>query len=347
MTPPILSAEAFHDQTLSKVYGTIKDSQRHEIMKHETVCVLGGSGFVGRHLVAKLANEERQVKVLTRHRERHRELLVMPRVELIEANALDPMVLREQFAGCDAVVNLIGILNGTEQQFRAIHAELPAQVAEACVGNRVPRLLHMSALNADVEGPSIYLRTKGEGQAAVHAFAERGLNVTSFRPSVIFGPDDSFFNRFALLLKLSPVIPLACPNARFAPVYIEDVVRAFAGSLDDETTFGKGYELCGPDIYTLKELVELTARLIGRRRLVLGLNDNLSRLQGKVFERLPGQPFTTDNYHSMQRDSVCRENGLRKLGISSTSIDSVMPRHFGGGNDKSLRYSQIRRLSRR
>jgi NADH dehydrogenase len=315
-------------------------------MKCNTICVLGGTGFVGQHLVTRLANEGRRVRVLTRNRERHRQFLVMPNVELIEANALDPQALAEQFAGQDAVINLIGILNGSEQAFRALHGTLPGNVAQACAETGVRRLLHMSALNADAsDGPSIYLRTKGAGESAAHEV--QGVQVTSFQPSVIFGPDDSFFNRFAALLKLSPVIPLACPNARFAPVYIDDVVRAFTTSLENESTFGQRYELCGPRIFTLKELVEYTAALIGRKRLIIGLSDRLSQLQARVFERIPGKPFTLDNFLSMQVDSVCRCDGLAALGIKPCSVDAVMPPYFRGREGVRSRYSGLRRVARR
>ncbi len=316
-------------------------------MKIEKICVLGGSGFVGGHLVTRLANSGRQVKILTRHPERHRKFTVMPGVKLLEADVFDDQVLREQFADCDAVINLVGILNGSEQQFHRVHAELPARVADACVEGKVRRLLHMSALNADADhGPSVYLRTKGEGERAAHRAGEQGLQVTSFCPSVIFGPDDSFFNRFALLLKLSPVLPLACPEARFAPVYVGDVVQAFENALENSASFAQHYQLCGPEIFTLKQLVDYTARLLGRKRLVVGLPDNLSRLQAKILQYVPGQPFTMDNYQSMQRDSVCQQNGLAALGITPTSTETIMPQHFAG-TSKSARYNTLRKGSRR
>ncbi len=316
-------------------------------MKVQTICVLGGTGFVGGHLVRRLFNSGRKVKVLTRHRERHRELLVMPTVELVEADVRDAAVLEREFAGMDAVINLIGILNGDEATFRAVHAELPARVALSCKQAGVKRLLQMSALDADpVDAPSLYLRSKGEGEAAVHQAARDGLRVTSFRPSIIFGPDDSFFNRFAGLLKLSPVLPLACPNTRFSPVFVDDVADAFELSLENEATFGQRLELCGPKTYTLKELVEYTARMIGRKRLVVGLPDSLARLQGQILQHVPGQPFTMDNYRSLQVDSVCHTNALPALGITPHSVESVMPRHLGGGG-RGGPYSRFRRGARR
>lgn len=315
-------------------------------MKVQSLCVLGGTGFVGSHLVKHLANQGHRIKLLTRNREPHKVLGLLPGVTLREADIRDPKTLADQFAGCNAVINLVGILNGSEAEFRAVHAELPRRVAAACQQASVPRLLHMSALNADPEGPSVYLRSKGEGEQAV--LATEGLQVTVLRPSIIFGPDDSFFNRFAALLRISPMLPLACPNARFAPVYVGDVVAAFAAALADPATAGQCYELGGPRIYTLLELVQYTARLIGCKRLIVGLSDTWSRRQAKLFERLPGQPFTTDNYLSMQVDSVCWTDGLAALGIESHSVEAIMPRHFQQQPvQRADRYSRFRTLAHR
>lgn len=316
-------------------------------MKIQKICILGGTGFVGGHLVAHLANRGYQMKVLTRHRERHREFIVLPNVDLIEADVRDAKALQEQFSGCDAVINLIAILNGSEQAFRAIHVELPQRIVAVCRQVGIKRLLHMSALNADAaHGPSLYLRTKGEGEQAAHRASEYGIPVTSFRPSIIFGPDDHFFNRFAGLLKFTPVLPLACPNARFSPVYVIDVVHALEAALTNESTFGKGLDLCGPRTYTLKELVEYTAQLIGRRRLVLGLSDRLARLQARVFERLPGQLFTMDNYQSLQVDNVCRTNDFATLDMTPMSVEAIMPQYLAGKRQRA-RYNTLRKIGRR
>ncbi len=216
-------------------------------MSEQTICVLGGTGFVGRHLVSRLAERRLQVKVLTRRRERHRALLVLPTVKLIEADVHDQAALNQHFQGCDTVINLVGILNERGHDgagFRRAHVELARAVFAACQQSGVRRLLQMSALGADAAaGPSFYLRSKGEAEDYVHAHAGEHLKVTSFRPSVIFGPDDSFINRFAGLLRFSPVLPLACPHARFAPVYVGDVADAFMAALSDKTTYGKRIEL--------------------------------------------------------------------------------------------------------
>jgi NADH dehydrogenase len=289
---------------------------------------------------------------LTRNRERHKKLIVMPDIRIVQIANLDADTLQTQFAGCDAVINLIGILNGSEQAFTRLHADLPQHIINACSAAGVSRYLHMSALNASAEhGPSQYLRSKGAGEDTAHAGVEKDIHVTSFQPSVIFGPDDSFFNRFAALLKLAPVLPLACPNARFAPVYVGDVVDAFMKALADESTYGQRYELCGPRIYTLKELVEYTGQLIGHKRMILPLSDKLSRTQAQVFEKLfkfmpLDPPLSLDNYHSLQVDSVCRTDGLAALGIVPKSIESGMPSRLSGKNSRA-RYDRFRSDSRR
>ena len=319
-------------------------------MNIRKICIVGGTGFVGRHVAAELARHGYSLKVLTRRRERRRELLVIPKLELVEANVHQSDDLREQFAGCDTVVNLAGILNetgGSKRDFDSVHTQLPATVAEACRLAGVKRLLHMSALKAGADAPSQYLRSKHAGEEAAHAAAAHGIAVTSFRPSVIFGADDSFFNRFATLLALpAPIFPLACPESRFAPVYIGDVAQAFARSLADKRTFGRNYELCGPRIYTLRELVEYTARLSGHRRLVVGLGDTAARLQASILQHVPGKPFSMDNYHSLQVDSVCEQNGLAELGIEATALESVVPGYIGRG-DRTGVYNSFRAFARR
>ncbi|HXG29276.1 MAG TPA: complex I NDUFA9 subunit family protein [Nevskiales bacterium] len=318
-------------------------------MKIETICVLGGTGFVGSHLVPRLYDLGYQVRVLTRNRERHRELSVLPRVELIQVADFGSETLAAQFAGCQVVINLIGILNGSADEFHRVHAELPRRVVEACASAGVGRCLHMSALNADaVHGPSLYLKSKGEGElGALAEGAARGVAVTAFRPSIMFGPDDHFFNRFAGLLKFAPVLPLACPNTRFAPVYVGDVVEAFVAALDDPASHGQSYELCGPRSYTFRELVEYTAVETGRCRYkIVGLPDALARLQAVIMEKLPGQPFSLDNYRSLQVDNVCHGGpGLAQLGITPHSVEAIMGPHLRGlaGRRHYDRYRQVAR----
>jgi uncharacterized protein YbjT (DUF2867 family) len=314
------------------------------------VCVLGGTGFVGRHLCSELSRRKLQIRVLTRRRERRRDLIVIPSLELVEADVHSVADLSVQMKGCDAVVNLVGILNERHrpgQDFASVHGELPAKVAEACRYNRIGRLLHMSALGASSDAASDYLKYKAEGENTAHLWADQGLHTTSFRPSVLFGPDDSFFNRFAALLAMSPVVfPLACPNARLAPVYVEDVARVFADSLTRKHTYGQHYDLCGPKQYTLRELVEYTARIAGLKSRILPLGDTLSRLQARVLEWVPGKPFSRDNYLSLQVDAECKEDGFKEFGFRPTSLECIVPSYIGHEGKMDL-YQDMRRAAGR
>ncbi|MCG3201183.1 MAG: hypothetical protein NFCOHLIN_01048 [Gammaproteobacteria bacterium] len=314
-------------------------------MQIHSVCVLGGSGFVGSHLVNRLHMEGCRVRVLTRHRERSRHLLVIPTVEVVEVDVHDPMRLREAMGGSDAVINLVGILNERGDQgrgFHKAHVELTTRVIDACKRNGTRRLLHMSALHAAPQGPSNYLRSKGIAEDHVMAAGSAGLQVTVFRPSVIFGPGDSFLNRFARLLRLSPVLPLAKPNARFAPVFVGDVVEAYARALRDKATFGRRYDLCGPRIYSLRELVLYTRELIRSRTIVIGLGETLSRLQAGVMEYVPGKPLSRDNLRSLSIDSVCSgENGLMTLGITPAPLETIAPQYLAHRYSRA-RYAEYR-----
>lgn len=296
-------------------------------MKQRTVCILGGSGFVGQHLIPRLAAAGYHCLVPTRRPHRHPDLRLLPNTVVRAVDGLDAASLAGCFAGVDCVVNLIGILNeGGRSTFQAVHVDLVGRVLAAADAAGVPRLLHMSALAADARrGSSAYLRSKGAGEDLAHAAA--GIAVTSFRPSVIFGPGDSLFNRFATLFDLAPgVLPLACPDARFAPVYVGDVADAMVRSLGAPEAVGRRYDLCGPRTMTLEDLVAYAARCQGRRLLLAGLDDRFSRWQARLFQYLPGKPFTTDNYLSLQTPSVCGEhNGLLELGVHPTPVEAVVP----------------------
>jgi NADH dehydrogenase len=302
------------------------------------ICLLGGTGFVGKRLAARLSAAGHDIVILTRRAVRHRDLLVLPTARLAEGDVHDPEFLRRQLEGKDTVINLIGILNEKGRSgkgFTRAHAELPEKIVLACREAGVSRLLHMSALHASRMAPSHYLRTKALGEEAVHRAEGPDFHVTSFRPSVIFGPGDGFLNRFAGLLRLTPgVFPLACPGARFQPVYVEDVVRAFTESLDNHKTFGQRYDLCGPQVYTLREIVEYVAKLIGRRVCVIGLPDGLSYLQAAMLEFAPGKPFSLDNYRSLQVDSVCEEGFPEVFGITPTSLEEIAPGYLKKGMEQ-------------
>lgn len=313
--------------------------------------ILGGSGFVGTHLVSRLAAEGWRCRVLTRRRERSKHLIVLPQVRVIEDDVFDRVSLERHCAGSSMLVNLVGILNERGDDgsgFRRAHVELTDLAVDAALAAGVRRYLHMSALNASATGPSHYLRTKGVAENLAHASAARGLEVTSFRPSVIFGPGDGFYNRFADLLRLSPVLPLACAASRFAPVYVNDVVEAMLRAAALPETVGQRYDLCGPTIYTLREVVAYTEQLLGLRRLVLPLAPGLSRLQAEVFEWVPGKPFSRDNFRSASIDSVCRGDhpSLKSLGIVPTPAEAIVPQYLGHATVKD-RYALWRRSARR
>lgn len=296
-------------------------------MKIQRVCLIGGTGFVGRHLVARLARDGIAVRILARHPERHRDLGVPRGNEVRAVGVCRAPDLAGLMNGCDAAMNLVGILNENKRtSFRQVHVELVEQIVEACKLAGVGRLLHMSALHAsETNGASTYLRTKGEGENRAHTLGRPSVLVTSFRPSVIFGPGDSFINRFRQLMKIPGPLPLACPNSRFAPVYVGDVAEAFARALPDRHTAGRAYQLCGPRVFTLREIVQYIAWHSGNYKGIIGLNERLSRLQAQVLGALPGRPFTLDNYRSLQVDSVCDEDGLGELGITPTDMDLVVP----------------------
>ncbi len=301
-------------------------------MKVLNICMLGGTGFVGHSIVNRLVDLGHNVSVVTRHRERHRDLLVLPTLQLVQGNIFDKAFLNYELAGADVVINLVGILNEFRGQpgFDAVHAELPGVIAEVCREQGVPRLLHMSALKASNGGPSAYLRSKGTGEDRAHQVGGRAVAVTSFRPSVIFGPGDSFTNRFATLLKWTPgVLPLPCADARFQPIYVEDVAQAFVKSIDDYRTFGKRYELCGPKAYTLKQIVNTIAHVSSQPRYVLALGNGLSTLQAMVGELLPGKPITLDNVRSMREANICGEGFPEVFAFNPAKLEDVVPRYLG------------------
>jgi NADH dehydrogenase len=301
-------------------------------MPTHNICLLGGTGFVGHALCARLSERGHRVRVLTRHRERHRDLLVLPTVQVIEGDVHSPVFLHRQFKDCDTVINLVGILNEKGRSgkgFARAHADLPEKIVQACRQTGVKRLLHMSALHAAHDAPSHYLRTKAFGEDAAHHAATPDFHVTSFRPSVIFGPGDSFLNRFAQLLRLSPLVfPLACSQARFQPVYVGDVALAFVEALDNHQTFGARYDLCGSKVYTLHELVTYVAQQLGLRTRIIGLNDHLSWLQAALLEFVPGKPFSLDNYRSLKIDSVCDKGFPEVFGVQPASLEEIAPAYL-------------------
>ncbi len=276
-------------------------------MHHRSILLIGGSGFIGTHIAARLADAGYAVTVPTRRYPRARHLLVLPTVQVVEADVYDPAALDRLLARADAVINLVGVLHSRPGRpwgpaFERAHVELPRRLAEAGRRLQVRRVLHMSALGAAADAPSMYQRSKAEGEKILLA---SGLDVTAFRPSVVFGPEDNFLNMFVHLQRLAPVMPLGGADAKFQPVFVGDVADAFVRALDDPATIGKVFELVGPRVYTLRELVQLAGVYSGHRRPVFGLPDALARLQAWLLEFMPGGPLMSrDNLDSMKADNV-------------------------------------------
>jgi len=303
-------------------------------MTIKNVCILGGGGFVGHHLVTLLAARGIKVRVPARRREAVKDLIVLPTVEVIEADIHDPASLKNLLNGMDAVINLVGLLHESDSgkrdsaqarrgSFQYAHVELPRKVVQACKESGVSRLLHMSALGAEANSRSAYQRSKAAGEALVLGASDE-LNVTVFRPSVIFGPGDSFLTLFADMLKIAPVVPLAGGAARFQPVFVGDVAHAFADALDLPESYGQRYPLCGPKVYSLAELVRLTAASLDMCRVVVPLGEKPSYIFAFLMELKPGQKIMTrDNHYAMLTDNVCPD-GFPALFGKPTSLESVI-----------------------
>ncbi len=317
-------------------------------MQHKNILVLGGSGFIGRYIVNLLVGRGCRVLVPSRRRDGAKHLIMLPTCDVVEANVHDDATLDRLIGGQDAVINLVGILHGTQRDFERVNVELPQRVIAACTRRGVRRCLHMSALGADPDGPSMYQRSNGTGETLVRTAP---LDWTIFKPSVVFGVEDEFLNMFALLARLFPVLPIGGADVRFQPVWVEDVATAFANSLDNEATYRKTYELAGPKIYTLRELVRFAARASGHPRPVIALPDGIARLQAALMERLPGPTLLSrDNLDSMKRDNIASQQPYRpaaELGIqhlmplepeASLYLAGMHPRtHFGGFRAKARR----------
>lgn len=297
-------------------------------MQVKDVCVLGGSGFVGGAIVAKLDAAGYRVKVLTRRREAAKHLILLPNVQVVECDVLDYHALNVELRGADAVINLIGILQQSQRtSFNTIHHQLPGQLANICADLNIARLLHMSSLGASKDAPSQYLQSKAAGEEALQAFNSK-LNITVFKPSIIFGRCDSFINLFASLIKHLPVIALAKPNAKFQPVWVEDVASCFVNALENTDTYGKTYELAGPKVYSFRELLKVIMNTIGIQRPIIGLNNKLSYAQAWLMEILPGQLMSRDNVKSMEVDSISSQPFPAFLGGAPTALEAVIPEYL-------------------
>ena len=258
---------------------------------------------------------------------------MLPKAEVLEADVQDLAELKHQLKNVDAVINLAGILNEGKKGrgFNSVHVELPLKIMQACEENGVKRFIHISALAADVNGPSAYLRSKGQGEKSVGEYGARSsVLYTVFRPSAIFGRDDRFLNLFAWLVKYLPVVFLGSPTAKFQPVFVEDVAKVIVTSLTKIETFGQRYDLCGPKTYSLRELVELVCSVTERRRIIIGLNDLFSYWQAWWMEWLPIKLLTRDNYYSMKVNNVCACEFPAIFGFKPTSMRGIIPQYLTG-----------------
>ncbi len=313
-------------------------------MKYRRILVIGGSGFIGSELVAKLAANGHQVIVPSRRRERVRHLLVLPTVEVVQADIAAPAILKGLVSRVDAVINLVGVLHDQQgvpygPKFATAHVELPRKIADACISTGVKRMLHMSALGVR-EGrehsmPSMYLRSKAAGEQALRS--RTGLELTIFRPSVVFGPGDSFLNLFAKLARVMPFVPLARADTKLQPVFVQDLAQAMVNALEMPAAIGKTYELGGPEVYTLRELVSLAATSSGHPRMVFGMPDFLGKLQATILEFLPGPTLMSrDNFASLKVNNVLinpQAAGFAQLGITPSALKAVAPRYLSGTPD--------------
>ena len=316
----------------------------------KNILVLGGTGFVGAHVCEKLAHQGFKVTVVTRKRRNARNVQHLPTVTVLELNVHSEAELTRAVAGHDAVVNLIAILHGTAAQFDKVHVNLPQALVRACRSQGVHRVVHISAMGVDDQrpgsAPSEYLRSKGRGEAVLLHPANPGeaLDVTVLRPSVIFGAEDKFMNVFAKLQGIFPFMPLACADAKFQPVWVQDVADAVVHCLVRPVVahaaepLPRIIEACGPDIFTLKELVQTAARLAGvnegRGRPVLALPAPLGRLQATLMELAPGEPvMSRDNLDSMRVDNIATGKlpGLLALGITASALEPIAAVYLRSG----------------
>ena len=302
------------------------------------ILILGGTGFVGRHLCEKLTAAGHRATVLTRRRSNAKHLQMLPMVDVIEGSAYDVVGLTALLSEHDAVVNLIAILHGTEAAFDKAHVQLPLGLVKACDAAGQRRIVHVSSLGADINAPSMYQRSKARGEAVL---LSSGLDISVLRPSVIFGAEDKFLNTFATLQKVFPFIPLGGSTARFQPVWVQDVAMALLTCLEDNATIGQTYEACGPDVFTLKQLVQLAGQYSGindgRGKPVMGLPNALARIQATLMELAPGEPvMSRDNLDAMKVDNISSGKlpGLQALGITPSAISAIVPFYLG---NKGLR----------
>lgn len=296
------------------------------------VTIFGGSGFIGRSIVQRLVDDGASVRVAARHPETAKDHLPRAtggRIEAVHADIHDDAAVAAAVRDADAVINLVAILyEKSRQTFRSLHVDGARRVAAAAKQAGASRMVQMSALGASPISASAYARTKAAGEQAVR---EVFADATIIRPSIVFGRDDDFFNRFAGMASMSPALPLiGGGKSRFQPVFVEDVAAAFAVILADPATAGKTYELGGPQVYTFRELMEILLEQMGSRRLLVPLPFIAAEAQAYILEWLPKPPLTRDQVALLKSDNVLggQEPGLRDLGIEPTALESVLPTYI-------------------
>lgn len=297
------------------------------------VVVFGGSGFIGRYVVKRLAAAGHPVRVACRDVERAKFLKPMGavgQISLLQTNVRYPQTVAAACQGMDWVVNLVGILyESGSQHFDSVQAEGADTIAKAAAAAGASKLVHLSAIGADAESESLYAKSKAAGEAAVKAAFP---SATIIRPSVVFGPEDDFFNRFADLARFSPALPLIDGGkTKMQPVYVGDVADAICKTLEDASYAGETLELGGPQVMSMKEIMEYTLAQSGKKRLLLPLPSSIAALQARVLELLPKPPLTRDQLKLLAHDNVVSEGakGFDDLEITPTPVESVVPRYLG------------------
>lgn len=301
-------------------------------MRNQVVTVFGGSGFIGRYVVQRLARRNVRIKVPSRtpNRVRHLQPMVSPGQIVIDSPDLgSEEALTRYLERVHAVVNLIAILfERRKGQFRSVHVDLAGRIARAARAAGVERLVHVSAIGADRQSSSAYARTKAEGEQAVR---EAFPDATILRPSVVFGPEDKFLNKFGAMSRFLPALPLiGGGRTRFQPVYVGDVADAILAALEQPEARGATYELGGPQVYTFEELMRWLLRTLGRNRLLLPISFRLAKLQGRILEHLPEPPLTQDQVELLKSDNVVGEEAktLADLGIRPTPMELIAPNYL-------------------
>lgn len=308
-------------------------------MPQQKVLLLGGSGFLGSYLATRLAQQGFALTIPTRRRERHRRLITLPNLNVVEADIHDSAQLTALVAGQDVVVNLVGTRHSRDvalpysKDFLRAHVELPQKIVEALRATGVHRLLHVSALKADEHGASEYLRSKGAGERIVLA-AQDTLDVTVFRPAVLFGAGDHFLTLFARWLAL-PLLPLGTLGARLQPVWVADVADIIAASMDDASTFGQTYDLAGAQTYTFAELLAYVARLTEQRTRVLPLSEGLAYLQAGLWWLLPNPEVTQDSLRTLQANIVPDADSRPPARWRPVALEAIAPTYLSRQTPKA------------